>query len=49
MVKIMREYNKIIVKKLIDVAVKTALNLFLGVLMVMAIGGILGVIYNLIF
>tara|TARA_Y100000389_G_C17217356_1_gene391575 strand:- start:393 stop:530 length:138 start_codon:yes stop_codon:yes gene_type:complete len=45
----MREYNKIIVKKLIDVAVKTALNLFLGVLMVMAIGGILGVIYNLIF
>lgn len=45
----MREYNKQIIRKLIDMAVTTALNLFLGVLALMAVGGIVGVIYNLIF
>lgn len=44
----MREYNKQIMRKIISVAVTTALNLFLGMLMLLAVGGMVGLIYNLI-
>lgn len=44
----MREYNKQIMRKIINVAVTTALNLFMGMLLLLFVGGMVGLIYNLI-